>query len=1005
MGDIRFTVLGAVRILRDGAATATGSPQQQALLSALLLRSGRGAAAHELITAVWGEEAPDSALANLRTYMWRLRQAIEEDRSAPTVLVSLRDGYRMELPPGTVDAHRAELLADQASAARAEDRHDECRRLLTEAVELWQGEPLAGVPGPFAEQQRDRFVELRLALLEERFDHDLFCGRHNFVIPDLTAFTKEHPLRERPYGFLMRALYRTGRQADALAVFTRARQFLREELGVDPGAELSALHQAILTGDPALAPEGPVRPPSVAVHLPQPRSDGEPDASPRPLPTSTTKPAQLPADIADFTGRTETVDQLCAALTATDRHSLPVLAVTGMGGIGKTAVTLRAAHRAKHHYPDGQLYADLRGNEREPVGPGTLLATFLTTLGVPGHAVPTCTDDRARLFRTVLDGRRVLLLLDNVRDLAQIQPLLPGSAGCAVLVTSRAHLVDLPTSFCTTLDLFGTDEALALLGRIAGTERMAAEPAAATELVSSCGHLPLAVRIVAARLAARPRWNVATMASRLADERRRIGELRVGDLAVAAAFELGHRQLSDDQARAFRLLAPVARPDISLAAAAAALGLAEHDTEDLLESLVDAAMLEAPQPGRYRYHDLVRAFALQLPPPAAETRPDAAPGTLAALLDFLLAGGRAAFQQMVPGDPADLILRPSTTDEPEFTGLDEARTWVITELDCVTNAVLLAAGAEADPGNRLLQLAADLLIALSPFGRDIAYGQLAAAARAVAATAALRGDDRAAGRAHFVCGNAALQSTSLAEAEEHAAAAAEACRRSGDTVILCQTLNDRGLAAQFLHRYADAVHYYDQAISLARELGQRSGELATTLNAALARIHDGRADEASGACQEALPRLRAVEDHHGIAYALYVQGLASHELGRYEDALASYHECLAGCAAAGIRGQTARTGFRLADTLRALGRLEEARDRAHTALALCEELGAERDQGQALLILARIHAGLGHRDAAFARGREAHEVFLRLRLPDAAQAQAFMAGLEPPNARGPRASH
>ncbi|MFD8721816.1 BTAD domain-containing putative transcriptional regulator [Streptomyces sp. NPDC059629] len=1002
--DIRFTVLGAVQVLRDGAVLPTRSPQQQALLAALLLRSGRAASAHELIAAIWGEESPDSALSSLRTYAWRLRQVMEEDRAAPKFLVSQGDGYQLLVPPSSVDAVRAEELAAQALRARDAGREAERGRLLNEALGLWQGEPLTGVPGPYAEQQRSRLGALRLTLLEERFEHHLRQGRHGLLIPDLIAFTQEHPMQERPYGFLMRALYATGRQADALAVFGRARHVLAEELGIDPGPELSALHSRVLAGDPLLmgaaqdqSPDAapPVKAAPSAPTAPEPEEPAETAEPPSSLPV---RPAQLPADAADFTGRAGEVEALCRALTDPTRVALPVVSVTGMGGIGKSTLALRGAHQAKSDFPGGQLYADLHGNGLEPADPAAVLGSFLTALGIPGHSLPAPTEDRARLFRTTLDGRRILLMLDNARDPAQVRPLLPGSADCGVIITSRARLIGLPTTLQTDLDVFDTDEALSLLRSIAGARRVAEDPEAAVELVTLCGHLPLAVRIVAARLAARPRWRVETMTSRLADERLRIGELRAGDLGVAAAFELGYHQLTDDQARAFRLLAGVARPSIGLEAAAVALDLDEYDAEDLLESLVDAAMLEAPLPGRYRFHDLIRSFALQLAAPvpahASDERYDGE-GTAALdrLLTHLLGRACSAFQSMVPGDPVGAILGGSLMTGPPFGTLADARAWVTAEFDCVTNAVSLAARVAPATGTRMLRTAADLLVAFSPFGRDIPYGQLAAAARLVAETAALRGDDQAEGRARFVCGNAALQNTQLAEAETHARLATDACQRAEDTVILRQILNDRGLVAQFQHRYADAVDFYDRSIELARELGHRSGELVTRLNAAQARLRSGRAEEAVSVCEEVLTELREVGDPHGISYAWYVHGMALHELEHHAQAVTSYAKCLEICAAARIRGREAQARFRYADTLRAMGKPDQSLSEGERALALCEELGAERERGYSLLALARGLADLGDRPAALERARQAQAAFARLGLPDADQAEGLVTRL------------
>ncbi|WP_344343322.1 NB-ARC domain-containing protein, partial [Kitasatospora putterlickiae] len=387
------------------------------------------------------------------------------------------------------------------------------------------------------------------------------------------------------------------------------------------------------------------------------------------------RPAQLPPDAADFTGRTAPVRVLCEALAAPPeaggtparpQQALVVATVVGMGGVGKTALALHVAHRVREAYPDGQLYADLRGSDPVPADPEAVLSGFLVALGVAADAVPDGLDARSALFRSVVDGRRLLLVLDNTKDAAQIRPLLPGAVGCAVLTTGRTRPAGLPVTVQVDLDVFQPEEALDLLGRTIGAERLAAEPDAARDLVVACGHLPLAVRIVAARLAARPGWTVATLSRRLQVERRRIDELRIGDLAVAAAFELSYRQLTGDQARAFRLVASVDGPDIGLPAAAALLDLDEYDAEDLLEALVDVAMVESPFPGRYRYHDLLRAFARRRPAEGPETGgaggEDEGREAVAArdrLLDHLLATAGTAFQHAVPGDPAAGVLGPA----------------------------------------------------------------------------------------------------------------------------------------------------------------------------------------------------------------------------------------------------------------------------------------------------------------------------------------------------------
>ncbi|MFI9362322.1 AfsR/SARP family transcriptional regulator [Kitasatospora sp. NPDC053057] len=981
-------MLGPVGIRIGGPVVSGGPPQQQATLAALALRSGNVVPLHELITAVWGEAAPESAVMILRTYVWRLRKLLEAGGRDPQVLASANDGYRLAVPPASVDAFRVEQLAADAARAREAGRYDASAESLAEAVSLWRGEPLAGVPGPFAQNQRSRLSELRLHLLEERFDLDVLMGRHAQAVPELTGFIHEEPLRERPYGLLMRALYAAGRQGDALAVFAKAREVLADQLGLDPGPELRALHGRILACDPELVAPVPAPAATGAASARAEAGDaGEPG------PTPFVRPAQLPAGIADFTGRTAELAALSDALADRDRTALAVATVSGMGGIGKSALALRAAHQVKEEFPDGQLYADLRGTGTDPADPGTVLASLLSALGVPRREIPGSLEDRARLFRTVLDGRRVLLLLDDARDTAQVKPLLPGSARCAVMVTSRARLAGLLSGSHVQLTEFSPAEALGLLRQIVGPERVDREGSAAAALVGACAQLPLAVRIVAARLAARPGWTVAHLVVRLADQRRRLAELRADDLAVAAVFELGYRQLTDRQAAVFRRLAPIARPSIGLAAAAAALDLAEADAETLLEALVDAALLESPEPGRYRHHELGRDFALNLTGPHTDPPDEDDSAVQRRLLHHLMGMAAEAFQRIVPGDPVHSTIT-ATTAEPgdeRLGDLAEARAWVVAEFDFALHAVQLALrrqdGAEAE----LLTVAADLLVALSSFGQDIPYARIAVTAEALARAAALSGNHRAAGRARFICGNAALQATQLTHARANSQMAVEACLQAGDRAILQQAYNDLGVIAQFEQRYDDAAECFDRAFALAREQGHRSGALTITLNAALARIRGGRATEALPACEEALDALRALADHHGVAHALCVRGQALHELGRLHEALASYEECLDLCETVRIPGQQAQARYRYADTLNGLGRTEPALDAAAKAVAYLRTVPDRyRDQGYALLIHARISLDAGHRDDALTHSREALEVFTRAGLPEAAQARLIV---------------
>ncbi|WP_424890284.1 BTAD domain-containing putative transcriptional regulator [Streptomyces sp. XH2] len=576
---LRFAVLGPVRVQHGGEPVNTGSPQQRGVLAALLLRAGRTATAPELIDALWGDDPPHAALAALRTYASRLRKVLGGD-----VLVSESGGYALRLDDSWFDLEAAQKWADEAGRAREAGDRVSALTLLDRALGLWQGEPLATLPGPYMEEQRTRLAEWRLQLVEARCELMLELGRHAEAVTELTALTAAHPLRERLRELLMLALYRSGRQSEALAVYADTRRLLADELGVNPRPELSELQQRILQADvePAQSVESAV-----------------------PL---LVRPSQLPPDISDFVGHDDTLQRIGAQLSADADAWTRTVVVTGMGGVGKSALAVRAAYGARHEFPGGQLYADLGGTAPHPTEPGAVLGSFLRALGVPDSTVPDGVGERAALFRSVLDGHRMLIVLDNAHDAAQVRPLLPAAPGCGTIVTSRVRMPGLPNAYPVDLGVLSPQEAFQLFSGIVGRERAETDRGAVMKVVAACGFLPLAIRMAANFLAARRTWPVSVLARRLTDERRGLSELGSGYLNLEEVFAWSCRQLPPAQARAFRLLGLATAPEISLAAAAALLGADEDAAAELLESLADRSLLESPAPGHYRMHPLLRAY-------------------------------------------------------------------------------------------------------------------------------------------------------------------------------------------------------------------------------------------------------------------------------------------------------------------------------------------------------------------------------------------------------------
>ncbi|MCX5074023.1 tetratricopeptide repeat protein [Streptomyces sp. NBC_00513] len=962
----RFAVLGPIRAWRGPELLPSGSPQQRALLAVLLLRDGRTATAPELIDAIWGEDPPQQALATIRTYASRLRKVLD-----PGLLVTDAGGYAIRTPAGALDLGIARALAGDAEKARAGGDRALARTLLARALDLWDGEPLAGVPGPHADTERTRLAEWRLQLLETRLDLDLEVGQHAEAVSELTALTAAHPLRERLRELLMLALYRSGRQAEALAVYADTRRLLADELGVDPRPELSALQSRILSADAELALA----------------EDPTPAAAP-----VLVRPAQLPATVPDFTGRAPFVTELGKILSGAEGQVMAVSALAGIGGVGKTTLAVHVAHAARPHFPDGQLYVDLQGTEPRPAEPVAVLGSFLRALGTPDTAIPDSPAERAALYRSTLDGRRVLVLLDNARDAAQVRPLLPGTAGCAALVTSRVRMSGLAGAHLVDLDVMSPEEALQLFTRIVGAERVGAERQAALDVVGACGFLPLAIRIAASRLAARRTWTVSVLAAKLADERRRLDELQAGDLAVKATFELGYGQLEPAQQRAFRLLGLADGPDISLAAAAAVLDLPEHDTEDLLEALVDCSLLESAAPGRYRFHDLVRLYARACAE-RDEQPPSGRDAALDRLLDFYLATAAGVYALERPGDRLPAHMAATHHPGLVFTEPRAALDWLFAEADPLLACVRQASVRTTGRGGLVdvLRRSVDLLWAakdLTESGANSKQYESAAVALCEAAHAA--GDPHAEGRARITLTIVHLVAGRFAEADGEASRATALAREAEDPLPNCWAPNDRGIIALYEGRHADGERFLLEAIENFRADGNFVGEASALCN--LSRIHVmlGRLTSAIELAQQGID----IYDRMGLTLRLangrYALGIALTQAGRLGEALAQLAEALTLFHDNRQPLWEGVTHFRLAEAHLAARRPTLAASHAEQAIAL-RGIGGEWRRATVLTVLGKALVRLGQTDRARVCWRDAETVFERLGSSELAEVRTLLA--------------
>jgi DNA-binding SARP family transcriptional activator/tetratricopeptide (TPR) repeat protein len=962
--EMEFCLLGPLVIRKNGSVVPLSAPKQRVMMAALLLRAGRVVTLDTLAEAVWGGGPPASARVTLQNYARRLRCALGD--TSRSLIATMPQGYQINVADGELDPSRFQALRGEARQATLEGGWEEAAARLREALALWRGEPLTGVPSDaLLQREKPRLVEMHSEALEARIDADLQLGRHGAVIAELRQFSAAHPLRERPYGMLMLALYRDGRRADALAAYQNARHVLVSELGLEPGPDLRDLHQRILSADPALLlprdPAADAR--AVSTLAPGPGAPSRPGGgesadSGSGAPTAwPVIPRQLPAAVRHFAGRQAELKALAGLLdeAAGGAGTVAISVINGTAGIGKTTLALHFAHQVADRFPDGQLYVNLRGFDPsgEPVTPAEVIRGFLDALGVPPEQMPTDVEVQAGLYRSLAADRRILVLLDNASDTAQVRPLLPATPGSHVLVTSRHRLGELAISVGAhelTLDVLTHTEAYELLARRLGAERTARESRAVGELTELCDRLPLALAIVAARAAAHPGFPLTALAAQLRDARGRLDALDAGENAadVRAVLSWSYQRLSEAAARMFRLIGLHPGPGITAAAAASLAGCTVDHARHALLELTSAHMLTEHAPGRYAFHDLLRAYAAER---AEATDDEAARRTaIHRVLDHYLHTAHAAALTLARWRYPITLAAPQPGVTPERPASDrEALVWFGAE-----HHVLLAAIDRAAT-DRYDEHAWQLAWALADFLDRSAYW-----------------DEYA-----------ATQRTALAAAQ-----------RLGDRVGQAHAHHHLGQAQVALGAYENAHRHLGQALGLHRESGNRAGEARAHLDIATVLARENRHRDAIGHDHEGLRLFHKAGHSHGVARALNSLGWDLAHVGEHETAISRCREALGLLRELGDRYGQAAVWHSLGSSYDGLGDHAEAAACYRHTLDLLDESEDRYHVASTLTSLGNSHAAIGNQKAAREAWQRALPILHELRHPDAEQVRARLRGEE-----------
>jgi DNA-binding SARP family transcriptional activator len=824
---VQFRMLGPLEVAARTERLELGGPRQQIVLATLLLSPNKVVTMDRLLEAIYGEDLPPTCRAQAQISISSLRRLFAT-HGYEGVITTHDRGYVIQVERGQLDSLLFDELITAARAAHVEDKLELAIARYRDALRLWRGPALDGMYSQLVQVAASRLDEQRIAANEDRIELELEVGRHHELVGELAELVAQYPLRERLRAQLMLALYRCGRIAEALQVYRLARRAMIDELGIEPSERLQQLEQSILVSDSDLEPPAaPARAPQVKRQVPN----------------------LLPADIADFTGRTDEIAQIYDYLIPSDerenRFVAPIMVLVGKGGTGKTSIAMHASHGMASHFPDGLLYADLHGGSSHPVAPIQVLERFLRVFGVPGTQIPEGMDERAEVYRNLIADRKILVVLDDAVGESQVLPLLPGNGNAGVIITSRSRLAGLAGATRIEVDVFDADKSLSLLARIVGAARVQSQTEAAKAVAEHCGHLPLALRIAGARLVARPHWSIQRLAVRLADETRRLDELRHGDMGIRPSISLTYDSASDEAKRLFRRLALLDMPLYSGWLSAALLDQPLPEAEDLLDDLVCAQLIDTIGGGsgahnQYRFHDLIRVFARErlAAEESAADRKAALERALGALL-FLAEEARRRFYS---GDYLRIQNDAVRWPLPEYVVDQLVRdplAWYDRERATLVSGVRQAAQAGFV---------------------ELAWG--------LASSAVTLFDSR----------------TYLDDWQETHTVALAATRKANLVRGQAAMLYTTGTLHMTQQRFGQARHELDEAARLFRDVDDEHGMALVIRHIAFIDRLSGRLDSAARRCEEALAIFRRTGDHIGSAYVLQSLAQVKLELGDPERA-------------------------------------------------------------------------------------------------------------------------